>query len=76
MRTVLRKIFVAVRVSDEYRKRWNHELYKLCGDMDVVKCIKNEQIRWLGHVARMADDSLAMKFFHSRLMFGQRGTSA
>ena len=54
-RKVLRKIFGAVRVGDDFRIRFNSELYELLNDMDVV--------RWLGHVVRMEEYAPARQVF-------------
>ena len=52
-RKVLRKIFGAVRVGDDFRIRFNSELYELLNDMDVMQRINIQQLLWLGHVVRM-----------------------
>ena len=48
-RKVLRQIFGPVRVADDFRIRYNSELYKLLNDMDVVQRIN---IQWLRYVFR------------------------
>ena len=52
-RKVLRKIFSPVRVGDDFRIRFNSELYELLNDMDVGQRINIQRLRWLGHVVRM-----------------------
>lgn len=49
-RKVLRKICSAVSENGLWRKRYNHELYK---DLDIIKTIKLNCLRWVGHVFRM-----------------------
>ena len=44
-RKVLRKIFVPVRVGDDYRIRFNSELYELFNDIDVVQRINIQRLR-------------------------------
>lgn len=68
-RTVLRKVFGAVHVSDE--RRWNHELYELYDDMDMVKCIQIQRISWLSHVVGIEDGAKAKSYLNSRLICGQ-----
>ena len=51
-RKVLRKIFCAVRVGDDFRIRFNCELYELLNDIDVVQRINIQRLCWLGHVVR------------------------
>ena len=55
-------------MSEEHRRRWNHELYEISGDMDVVKHIKIQRMRWLSDVVGMEDDALVKSSFDSRPM--------
>ena len=55
-RKVLRKIFGPVRVGDDFRIRFNNELYELCNDIDIVQPINMQRLRWLGHDVRMEED--------------------
>ena len=50
---ILRKIYGPFCDREEWRIRWNQELYEIYDDIDVVKCIKIQRLRWLGHVARI-----------------------
>ena len=70
-RKVLRKIFGPICVGGNYRIRWNHELYELYGDIDVVKGISLQRLRWLGHVVRMDEEAPARKAFDA-VVGGQR----
>ena len=56
-RKILRKIFGPLSVDGVYRRRIHHELYELFDDIDVVKRIKIQRLRWLGHVIRMDKQS-------------------
>ena len=55
-RKVLRMIFGPVCVGNEWRIRYNQELYQLYKDTKIVDRIRKQQLRWLGHVWRMQDD--------------------
>ena len=48
-----RKIQHKIYVPFCDRGEWNQELYDIYDDIDVVKRIKIQRLRWLGHVARM-----------------------
>ena len=52
-RKVLRKIFGPVRVGDDFRIRFNRELYELLNDIDVVYRINSQRL----HVARRIFDA-------------------
>ena len=50
-----------MRVGDDFRIRFNCELYELLNDMDVVQRINIQRLRWLGHVVRMEEDAPARR---------------
>ncbi|XP_055633953.1 uncharacterized protein LOC129774261 [Toxorhynchites rutilus septentrionalis] len=57
-RKVLRTIFGGVQTeSGEWRRRMNHELQALIGEIPIVQLAKVGRLRWAAHVARMPDDS-------------------
>ena len=62
-RKILRKVFGPVKIHDEYRIRYNHELYELYADIDVLQRINVQRLRWLGHVVRMKDGAPAKEVF-------------
>ena len=47
------KIYGLIRQGDTWRIRDNEELNRSINREDVVKFIKAQRIRWLGHVKRM-----------------------
>ena len=71
-RKVLRKIFGPVRVGDDFRIRFNSELYELLNDMDVVQCINIQRLRWLDHVVRMEEDAPARRVFDAEICGSRR----
>ena len=71
-RKVLRKIFGPVRVGDDFRIRYNSELYELLNDMDVVQRINIQRLRWLGHVVRMEEDAPARRVFDAEICGSRR----
>jgi hypothetical protein len=52
-RRILRKIFGPVNIDDIWRKRNNMEIDKLIEGADIVRFIKAQRIKWLGHIQRM-----------------------
>ena len=54
-RKVLRKIFGPVMEHGQWRHRYNHEIYNIYGEPDVITDIKIGRLRWAGHVVRMDD---------------------
>ena len=52
---VLREIFGAKRdeVTGEWRKLHNEELYDLYCQLNIIRVIKSNSMRWAGHAARM-----------------------
>jgi len=71
-RKILRKIYGPFCDCGDWRIRWNQELYELYGDIDIVKRIKIQRLRWLGHVVRMEDSTPARKVFESEPGGGSR----
>ena len=62
-RKMLRKILGSVCVEEQWRSRYNDELYEMYGDLTVVLRIKLPRLRWAGHVVRMETDYPARKLF-------------
>lgn len=47
--------------TQSWHIRWNHELKKLI--QDIIGYIKQQRIKWIGHVWRMPNESTAKKAF-------------
>jgi hypothetical protein len=60
-RKVLRKIFGPIRDTDQWRRRYNEELYELYAEPDIVKWIRSARLRWAGHIVRMRESDPARK---------------
>ena len=71
-REVLRKIFGPVRVGDDFRIRFNSELYELLNYMDIVQRINIQRLRWLGQVVRMEEDALERRVFDAGICGSRR----
>jgi hypothetical protein len=53
---ILRKISVPVNSNNIWRIRDNMEIDKLIEGADIVRFIKTQRIKWLGHIQRMDQD--------------------
>ena len=47
-----------MRVGDDFRIRFNSELYELLNDIGIVQRINIQRLSWLGHVVRMEEDEV------------------
>ena len=52
-RQILRKIFGPVNIDSVWRIRNNMEIDNLIEGADIVRFIKAQRIKWLGHIQRM-----------------------
>jgi hypothetical protein len=60
-RKVLRKISGPIRDTDQWRRRYNEDLYQLYAEPKIVKCIRCVRLRWAGHTVRMRESDPARK---------------
>ena len=52
-RKIMQKIYGPIQQGDIWRIRYNEELNRLMNGEDIVKFIKAQRTRWLGHVKGM-----------------------
>jgi hypothetical protein len=52
-RQILRKIFGPISIDNIWRIQSNMEIDKLIKGADIVRLIKAQRIKWLGHIQRM-----------------------
>jgi acyl-coenzyme A synthetase/AMP-(fatty) acid ligase len=59
---VLRRIFGPKRdeVTGEWRRLHKKELYALYSSPNIIRMIKSRRLRWVGHMARMAERRCAL----------------
>jgi hypothetical protein len=60
-REVLRKISGPIRDTDQWRRRYNEELYQLYAEPEIVKWIRSARLRWAGHIVRMRESEPSRK---------------
>ena len=71
-RKILRKICGPIQEGDTWRIRNNEELNRSINGEDIVKFIKAQRIRWMGHVTRMEVGAMPRKMLEGRLFIGRR----
>jgi hypothetical protein len=71
-REILRKIYGPIQEGDNWRIINNEELNRSINGEDIVKFIKAQRIRWLGHVKRMEMGAMPRKMMEGRLFTGRR----
>jgi hypothetical protein len=59
--------------SSGWRIRYNQELDRLIEGQDLVKFIKAQRLRWLGHVERMPETQMPKRILKGRLDNRRRG---
>jgi hypothetical protein len=52
-RKVLRRMFGGIKVSENWRKRYDEELMELFGDFDTLRFDRISHLNWIGRVNRM-----------------------
>ena len=73
-RKILRKIYGPVKGNELWRIRLNDELEATIKGENIVRFIKCQRIRWLGHMERMLNTAIPKKMFYGKLYgTGRRG---
>ena len=60
-RKILRAIFGPDQIKNEWRIRYNNELYKLYKEPNIAAEIRTGRLRWAGHLIRMEDSRPAKR---------------
>ena len=60
---ILRKIYGPVKENELWRIRRNDELEAIIKGENIVRFIKCQRIRWLGHIERMQDNAIPKKMY-------------
>jgi hypothetical protein len=67
-RQILRKIFGPINTDNIWRIQNNMEIDKLIQGVDIVRFIKAQRIKWLGHIQRMDQARPTRKLLDSKPM--------
>jgi hypothetical protein len=66
-RQTLRKIFCPIQIGkDTWRIRNNAELDQVSNGADIVRFIKAQRVKWLGHIQRMDASRRAKRIFERK----------
>lgn len=71
-RRVIRKIYGPVKENDNWRTRTNEEINTILENEDIVRFIKSQRIRWLGHVQRMEKSRMPRRVMQERIYSTRR----
>ena len=64
-RKVLRRMYGEIRVSENWRERYNKELMQLFGDTDILSFVRVGRLNWIGHVNRMDSKRKVSQVFNN-----------
>jgi hypothetical protein len=65
-RRTLIYIFGSVEENGTWRRRYNHELYKLFNDPNIIGYIKVMSLEWAGHLTRASENRIIKKIFNTK----------
>ena len=66
-RKMLRNIYGSIQENGVWRSRTNQELLHLYNESTIVAVIKQNRLRWAGHLERMAANRVVKQVHHLRL---------
>jgi len=72
-RKILRKIYEPVKENELWRIRRSDELEAIIKGENVVRFIKCQRIRWLGHIEKMQDTAIPKKMYGKLYATRRRG---
>ena len=70
-RKIIRRIYGAIQENGIWRSRNNMEIQEILNNEDIVRYIKAQRLRWIGHVERMKEHRIPRKIYKAS-MTGRR----
>jgi hypothetical protein len=61
-----------IQEASVYRRRYNHELYAIFKDVDILRTVKLRRLDWAGHVVRREDNHPLQRAFRGSFEEGKR----
>jgi hypothetical protein len=71
-RKIIRKIYGPIKMNEERKTRTNEELENILENENIVRFIKAQRLRWLGHVLRMGEDRLPKRILWEKIFSSRR----
>jgi hypothetical protein len=71
-RKILRKIYGPVKENELWRILRNDELETIIKGENIVRFIKSQKIRWLGHIESMQDNAIPKQMLYGKLYATRR----
>jgi hypothetical protein len=62
---ILRRIFGAIKVNENWRKRHNKALKQVFGDLDILSFVRISRLIWIGHANRMENKRTVSQVFNN-----------
>jgi hypothetical protein len=59
-------------VNEEWKIRTNEEIENILENENIVRFIKAQRLRWLGHVVRMGEDRLTKRILQEKIFSSRR----
>jgi hypothetical protein len=70
-RKILRKIYEPLKENELWRIRRNDKLEAIIKGENIVRFIKCQRIRWLGHIERMQDTTIPKKYVVRKAVYNK-----
>jgi hypothetical protein len=76
LKKILKKICSSINDNGTWHIRYNHKLYQLYEELEIVNMVKAGRLRWLGHLSRSKDmyEPLQEVNFYKAWKYQERGT--